>query len=419
VAGSLTPADPLASVPPPGGRRLAVRLRPAAQRAVRGGHPWVFDRSITHCTPGGQAGDLAVIFDHQRRFLAVGLYDPASPLRVRVLARGAPQAVDGEFLYRRLRAAVALRRSLDTPRTTAFRLVHGENDGLPGLVLDRYEATLVLKLYTPAWVPWLPALRAALAEALPHERLVLRFDRRSAARPELLHGLHDGDTVVGAPPPGAVPFYENGLRFQADVVRGHKTGFFLDQRDNRARVEAVAAGRRVLDVFAYTGGFALYAARGGAAAVSVVDGSLPALATCRRHFALNHDWPGVAAVVPDVRQGDAFAALAELAARGAVYDLVVVDPPAMAKRQAEVTTALRAYARLTSLALGVLAPGGTLVMASCSSRLSPDALASAVLRAAARAGRRLRETARTGHPLDHPVAFPEGAYLCCLFASES
>jgi 23S rRNA (cytosine1962-C5)-methyltransferase len=213
-----------------------------------------------------------------------------------------------------------------------------------------------------------------------------------------------------------VIFDENGLRFEVDPVRGQKTGFFLDQRDNRARVEALAAGARVLNVFAYTGGFSLYAARGGARAVTSLDLSALALAAAERNFALNRALPAVAAAQHELLAGDAFDALAELARARRTFDLVIVDPPAFAKRQAEVERALAAYARLTRLALAVTRPGGTLVIASCSSRVSAAAFYDAVLAAAAQAGRPLRELARTGHALDHPVRFAEGEYLKCLFA---
>ena len=212
-------------------------------------------------------------------------------------------------------------------------------------------------------------------------------------------------------------FSENGLRFEADVLRGQKTGFFFDQRDNRARAGSLAAGRRTLNVFAYTGGFSLYAARGGAPEVLSLDSSAPALAAAERNFDLNRSLPAVAACRHTLLAADAFAALADLRGRGRKFDLVIVDPPALAKRENEIQGAIEAYGRLTGLALGVLAPRGTLVMASCSSRVSTPDFFAAVSRAAVLAGRPLRETERTGHAIDHPVLFPEGAYLKCLFAT--
>jgi 23S rRNA (cytosine1962-C5)-methyltransferase len=409
--------DPLADIPLPPDRRLALRVTADAQRALRGGHPWLFDKAITRESGDVHPGDLAVVFDERRRFLAVGLYDPTSTIRVRVLLHGEPAPIDRDFLRARLAEAVTWRAALPETGTTGYRLVHGENDGLPGLVIDRYDAVLVLKLYSAAWVPWLAALRDVLDQVCPASCLVLRLSREVQQKPEHLYGLTDGAVLAGVRPSGPVLFSENGLRFEADVLRGQKTGFFLDQRDNRARVEALAGDQRVLNIFAYSGGFSLYAARGGATEVVSLDASAPAIEAAKRNFALNQNLASVAAARHEVIVADAFSTLAELRERGRRFGLVVVDPPAFAKQESETQGALQAYRRLTGLALGVLARGGTLVIASCSSRVSAPAFFAAVNRAAAAAGRPLREIDRTGHPVDHPVRFPEGAYLKCLFAT--
>ncbi len=399
-------------------QRVAVHVTPAAERALRQGHPWVFDRAIRRQNHEGSPGDLAVIFDRQRRFLAVGLYDPHSPIRVRVLQQGERAAIGREWFRARLAAATQLRKPLQKQDTTGYRLVHGENDGLPSLVLDRYDETLVLKLYTLAWLPHLHDLLPAIADVVPAERLVLRLGRAMQGQPQHLHGLSDGMILSGPALDGPVIFRENGLRFEADPIHGQKTGFFLDQRENRARVEKLASGKRVLNVFAYTGGFSLYAARGGARVIVDVDVSRPALAAAARNLALNDDHPSVAAVMGkhEMLAEDAFEALARLG-RSRRFDLVIIDPPAFAKKRSEVKRALSAYQRLTRLGLGVLQSGGTLVMASCSSRVSADEFFAAVHQAAAQVERPLREIERTGHPLDHPIGFKEGAYLKCLFAT--
>jgi 23S rRNA (cytosine1962-C5)-methyltransferase len=409
--------DPLARIPPPSERRLALRVTADGRRALRSGHPWLFDRAITRDPGGGRPGDLAVLFDERRRFLAIGLYDPTSPIRVRVLHHGTSERIDAEWLRGRLAEAAAWRAALPETGTTGYRLVHGENDGLPGLVIDRYSDTLVLKLYALAWIRWLALLRDALDELFPAACTVLRLSRELQDQPEHLYGLSDGAVLAGPLPCAPVLFSENGLRFEADVLRGQKTGFFLDQRDNRARVGRLAAGRRTLNVFAYSGGFSLYAARGGAPEVMSLDASAGALASAERNFALNRHLPSVAACRHSILAADAFAALLDLQAYGRRFDLVSVDPPAFAKQEREVEGALRAYARLAGLALGVLAPSGTLVMSSCSSRVSAPVFFAAVHRAATDAGRPLREIDRTGHPIDHPVRFPEGEYLKCLFAT--
>ena len=410
-------SEALSRIPGPGDRRVALRVTPAAERALRRGHPWLFDRAVCHQSHDGRPGDLAVIFDRRRRFLAIGLYDPCSPLRVRVLQRGEPATIDRDWFRARLASAAQLRACLPGEGTTGYRLVHGENDGLPGLVVDRYDRALVLKLYTSAWIPHLRDVLPALAEVFPAERFALRLGRAVQAQPRYLHGLSDGAVLFGPPLDRPVVFRENGLRFEADPVHGQKTGFFLDQRDNRARVEKLSSGKTVLNAFAYTGGFSVYAARGGALAVLSLDVSRPALAAAARNFALNQDQPSVAAAKHERLAGDAFGALARMGQGGRRFDVVILDPPAFARNRAQTAQALSAYARLTHLGLGVLRPDGTLVQASCSGPVAVDAFFSAVNKAAVRAGRPLREIERTGHPLDHPVAFPEGTYLKCLFAT--
>jgi len=419
----------LAPVPPPSDRRLALRVTPEAQRALRRGHPWLFDRAIASQSAAGLPGDLAVIFDERRRFLAIGLYDPASPIRVRVLQHGAPATIDAAFFAGRLTAAADRRASLSAvgegvrlvagptgEETTGYRLVHGEGDGLPGLVIDRYDRVLVVKLYSAAWLPHLRAVLAGLDGVAPADAVVLRLSRAAQRQPAALHGLADGATLAGTVAANPVIFRENGLLFEADVLHGQKTGFFLDQRENRARVEGLAAGRETLNVFAYTGGFSLYAVRGGAPSVVSLDSSAPALAAAGRNFELNRDLPAVAAARHELLVEDAFSGLARLAQDGRRFDLVVVDPPAFAKQQSEIPAALHSYERLAALALGVLRPGGTLVMASCSSRVGAEDFFATVRRGAARANRVLHEFDHTGHPVDHPVGFAEGAYLKCLFA---
>jgi 23S rRNA (cytosine1962-C5)-methyltransferase len=409
--------DLLAQIPRPAGQRIALRVTPAAQRALRGGHPWLYAEAITAQSSAGQPGDLAVIFDERRRFLAIGLYDPTSPIRVRVLRYRSPEPIDRAWLAGRLTEAAAWRATLPETGTTGYRLVHGENDGLPGLVIDCYETALVAKLYSAAWIPWLADLAAALDEAVPARSLTLRLSRELARHPNFLYGLSDGATIAGSAPDAAIIFTENGLQFEADVVHGQKTGFFLDQRDNRARVGKLAAGRRVLNVFAYTGGFSVYAAAGGATEVVSLDASAPALAAAGRNFALNQGLPGVAAGRHTLLAGDAFDVLADLARQNRRYDLVIVDPPSLASQEKHIGAAVLAYARLTGLALGVLAPGGVLVQASCSAKVSAKEFFGVVNRAAVQAGRPLVEIDRAGHGIDHPVRFPEGAYLKCLFAT--
>lgn len=399
----------------PAARRLAVRVTPDALRQVRGGHPWVFDRSIASVSPEGAPGDLAVIFDDQRRFAAIGLWDPTSPVRIRVLHCGRPLQIDGSFWRERLRAALARRAPLiERGDTTGYRVVHGENDGLPGLVIDRYERVAVLKAYSAAWIPHLDDMVAAVDDLLHPESVVLRLARSVPERH--LGGCADGDALLGTHPDGPVAFTELGLWFEADVVAGQKTGHFLDQRDNRALAASLARGRRVLDVFASTGGFTVHAAAGGAAEVVSVDLSAPTLAVAERNLARNRHLPAVAACVHRNVTGDAFAVLRQMRARREQFDLVIVDPPSFASRAAQVEGALRAYSALASLAIDVLRPGGTLMQCSCTARVGAGELERAVLDAADAVGRTMRVTARTGHAVDHPIGFAEGAYLKAVVA---
>jgi 23S rRNA (cytosine1962-C5)-methyltransferase len=408
------PVD-LAELPTIPERRVAVRVTPDALRQIRGGHPWVFDRAVSSVSHDAPAGALAVVFDQKRRFAAIGLWDPDSPIRVRVLHAGDPTAVDGRFWRERIASALQLRNGLiDDPTTTGYRCVHGENDGLPGLVIDRYDDTGVMKLYTAAWHPHLRPVVEAFVELTGVRRMVLRHSRAVAASAG--SAVPPTSVLLGDPPPDAVRFLEHGLHFDADVLLGQKTGHFLDQRDNRALVGELAAGARVLDVFCCTGGFSVHAAAGGAASVTSVDRSAPALEATRRNLALNAALPAVAACRHDTIEGDAFEVLERLGAEGRRYDVVVIDPPSFASRAAQVDRAVTAYATLTRMGIDLVAAGGMLVQSSCSSRVDQRRFHTTVREAAHGTGRSFEEWARTAHAADHPVGFPEGQYLKTAFA---
>lgn len=414
---TITLAKTLALLPTPSQKRIALRVTPEAQRWIAHGHPWLFDQAIRSQSHVGAPGDLAVIFDDRNRFLAIGLYDPASPIRVRMLQACAPAPIDRRWFETRLSAALDRREPLHRAKhTTGYRLVHGENDGLPGLVIDRYADTLVVKLYTAAWLPHLREVLGALNELWSAERLVLRLARAVPAKSQSLGGLRDGMILDGPPIGGALTFLENGLRFEVDPIRGQKTGFFLDQRDNRARLERVTRGAQVLDVFAYTGGFAVYAARGGAREITSIDATRLALEVAARNLALNQQVRAVAKAAHRVIVGDVFDVLERLRKAQRRFDIVILDPPAFATAHHDVKAALTAYERLSWYGARLVRAGGILVSSSCSGHVAADRFFATVHRAAHRAGRRLTELERTGHPLDHPVGFPEGAYLKCLFA---
>ncbi|MCE5278410.1 MAG: class I SAM-dependent methyltransferase [Planctomycetaceae bacterium] len=390
---------------------LRLRLTAVAEGIVRGGHPWVFADSVAQANRPGRTGELAVIYDRKDKFLAVGLYDADSPIRVRILHSGKPQMIDAAWWRSHLAAAVARREGLFDENTTGYRLIHGESDGWPGLVLDRYDTTLVLKIYTAAWLPRLDETLALLQGQLPWPRVVLRLSRNIQPLAGQC-GYSDGLVLAGDQPPQAVLFRESGLQFEADVLRGQKTGFFLDQRENRRIVESLAAGRRVLNAFSFSGGFSVYAARGGAAAVTDLDISPHALAAAERNFDLNRDIAGVARCRRQSVQADAFE---WLAGSREPFDLVVLDPPSMARSAAQREGAVAAYQRLSALGIARLDRGGILAAASCSAHVSAPDFFAAVHRAAAASGRRFSQLQTMQHPLDHPATFKEAEYLKMIY----
>ncbi len=389
--------------------RLRLRITAAAERTLRTGHPWVFAGSVREQNREGTPGELAVVYDRQDRFLAVGLFDPGSPIRLRVLHCGDPVAVDAAWWDRRLESALERRHDLAADAVTdGFRWINGESDGWPGLVLDRYAGTLVLKLYTAAWLSRLDDTAARIRARLNPERLVLRLSRNIQAAAATV-GHTDGEVLFGPAPEGPVTFLESGLRFEADVWRGQKTGFFLDQRENRRRVGALAAGRRVLNAFSFSGGFSLYAARGGARSVTDLDLSAHALESARRNFQLNAHLPEIAACRHEPVRADAFDWLAARPAGG--FGLVILDPPSLAKRETERAGAIDAYERLARHGLRLLEPEGILLACSCSAHVSAEEFFRAVRAAAARSGRTFQEIGVTRHAPDHHASFPEAEYL--------
>ncbi|HWX21947.1 MAG TPA: class I SAM-dependent methyltransferase [Candidatus Binatia bacterium] len=397
--------------------RLRLRVSATAETILRSGHPWLFADSIREQNRQGKLGELAVVYDRKDRFLALGLFDPESPIRVRVLVRGKPQELDRAWWPARLEQALEKRQGLFDDQTTGHRWLNGESDGWPGLVLDRYDRTLVLKLYTAAWLPHLEDIAGIIQQQLQPERIVLRLSRNIQETAATRFGKKDGEILQGLPLGGPVVFLEKGLRFEADVLRGQKTGFFLDQRENRRRVEALARGRTVLNTFSFSGGFSLYAARGGALSVTDLDLSDYALVAAKRNFALNQSEPAVAACSHETIQAEAFEWLNHKPRRK--FGLIVLDPPSLAKREAERAGAIRAYGRLTALAIEHLEPAGILVACSCSAHVSAEEFFAVVRRETSRAGRVFKELETTHHPPDHPAGFKEARYLKATYQSSA
>ncbi|MGB1253163.1 MAG: class I SAM-dependent rRNA methyltransferase [Candidatus Promineifilaceae bacterium] len=391
-------------------RRIAVKVTPSAEKAIRNNHPWLFTNAITSVSHGGQAGDIAIVFDRKRRFLAAGLYDPDSPIRVKLLQHLQQAQIDSAWFSKTITAALALRQPLtDSIDTTGYRCINGENDSLPGLIVDYYARVAVVKLYSTIWLPHLTDILNILLAQLPISQIVIRLSRRLQA---LETGLSDGQLIYGPPITAPIRFQENGLSFEANVIKGQKTGHFLDQRDNRAKVRDLSQGKMVLDLFAATGGFSLYAAAGGAKQVVSVDLSRPTLAVAERNFAHNSQLTAVNQCNHKLIAADVFDLLQQMVKQRRRFDLIVVDPPAFAQKEADVPQALRAYTKLAKLASQLVARGGQLVMASCSSRVSAEQFFSTVQRAVPSS---TRTFAKTGHAIDHPISFKEGAYLKCIY----
>ncbi|HEX4265889.1 MAG TPA: class I SAM-dependent methyltransferase [Verrucomicrobiae bacterium] len=394
-------------------QRLRLRVTAAAETQLRAGHPWVYGDSIREQNRDGTVGELAVIYDRKDAFLAVGLFDPDSPIRVRILHAGKPLAVDAAFWTAKLTQAIERRHGLFDEQTNGYRIISGESDGWPGLVLDRYDKTLVLKLYTAAWLPRFQEISNLIRAQLKPEHLVLRLSRNIQKAAQEMISKKDGEIIFGDRLEACPTFLESGIRFEADVCHGQKTGFFLDQRENRRAVESLASGRSVLNAFSFSGGFSLYAARGGAASVTDLDISAHALASARRNFALNQSDPAIARCRHELAQADTFDWLAANQSRQ--FDLVVLDPPSFAKRETERAGAIRGYQKLAGLGIPHMSAGGILVACSCSAHVSAEEFFDAVRLSAGRSTRAFQEIQTTHHAPDHPATFKEAEYLKAIY----
>ena len=389
-------------------------LRKDLARHLRAGHPWVFRKAVERAPTRLLAGAIVDVTE-DGRFVARGYYDPHSAISVRILTREPAEVIDPAFWRRRVARARALRREL-VHGTDAYRLVHGEGDGLPGVVVDLYGRFAVLKLYSAGLTPH----RGDIVEAIRSETVGLSgvFGRDEVGRDDdeeesgkPLEGA--GKVLFGAEPPSLIEVDEHGMKLLVDVRRGQKTGQFLDQRENRLLVRQLARGRGdVLNLFGYTGGFSVAAALGGARHVVTVDVDEDAIRLARDNFRAN----GLDAADHAFAAEDCFEILGRYKKAGRRFDLVVCDPPAFAKSQKAVEGALAGYASLNRAALAVLAPGGLLVTASCSARVSPEQFSDAVKEAAYKAKVDLSLVGETRQPPDHPVSlqFREGRYLKCL-----
>ena len=381
-----------------------VTLRPGKEESLLRFHPWVFSGAIATLPPDVEEGDLVTVTDASGRVLGVGHYQIGS-IAVRILEFGVSELPE-DFYLNRLRNAYALREALGLirPDNNCFRLVHGEGDFLPGLVIDIYGDTAVMQAHSPG----MHFARHQIANALTQlpdthihnvyykSETTLPYKADLEAENGYIIGNYTGNIAV-----------ENGLQFNIDWLKGQKTGFFVDQRENRALLEKFAKGRRVLNMFCYTGGFSVYAMRGGAVSVDSVDSSSKAVALTDANIALN--FPG------DQRHRtyaeDAFKFLADM--EPDKYDLVILDPPAFAKHRGAIKNGLIGYRKLNAKAFEKIKPGGILFTFSCSQAITRDMFRTAVFTAAVKARRKVRILYQLSQPADHPIdiAHPEGEYL--------
>lgn len=388
----------------------SVVVKKPGRHAVSTGHPWLRSDSVT-ANEALADGEVVEILDQEGNWLARGIYNSQSHLKVRVYSRRRDQPLDQAFWTGRIREAVELRKRLGMlAPERACRLIFSESDRLSGLIVDQYADSLVVSLTAKATADRIEPIVAGLKEALadfPLQRIIVRTDS-NMVRSE---GMEPVDLVaLGELPDQPVVIHENSLQYQVDLRDGQKTGFYLDQQWNRQLFSHLVSGR-VLDVCCYTGGFAMAAAKAGCSQVTAVDTSLPVLEMAEANSQLNQ-------LKIDFVKADCFDYLVHLKEQKATFDSIVLDPPKFAGRKNDVPSALRAYHRLNRDALDLLAPGGLLVTCSCSGRVTPEEFRHAVLGASRRAGRDVQILYFNGPSPDHPVlmACPETQYLKCLIA---
>ncbi len=386
---------------------FTLQLKPGRDKSLRQRRPWLYSGAIEEIPRNIPAGATVEVVNHEGVFMARGACSQKSQITVRVWTWDQQEMIDAAFFRSRLEIAIRKRSPiLADGATTACRLVNAESDGLPGVIVDRYGDWVVLQCLTVGAERWKQTIAEQLV-ALTGCRGV--YDR-SDAETRIKEGLKSATgVVVGEQPPELVEIRENGLTFLVDVIHGHKTGFYLDQRDNRNQVQAFAQGANVLNCFSYTGGFCVYALRGGAAHVTNVDASLSALELADKNTQANQ--------CDDARvthiQGDVFEVLRAFVEEQRTFDLVVLDPPKFADSRGQLPHALRGYKDINRLAFLLLRKGGVLFTFSCSGLLDSALFQKVVADAALDAGRSAQIVRRLTQAEDHPVAlsFPEGSYL--------
>lgn len=389
-----------------------LKLKPRKDKRVRRGHPWIFSNEVASWGKGPETpGEVVEVRDARDRFLARGYCNRQSLIAVRVLSRKKKEAVDHFDVSRRVRDAVEARSGWLGEDSDAARLIHGEGDALPGLIVDRYADVLSIQILTQGMEAFREPVLAALEEVTGCSVLVERGDNRGRA----LEGLPTEKKVLRGELPERVLVRQDGLRFEVDVLGGQKTGFFLDQRKLRRSLATWVEGEAVLDVFCYSGAASVYARAAGAASVTGVDSSRPALEAAERNMALNELPEG------EWLQGDAFGVLQSLEKEERQFGVVLLDPPPFAPSKKDRAEAILAHTRLHKLAMRVLKPGGMLISSSCSYHVGADDLGASAAHAGVQAGRRLRLLDEMGAGPDHPgvPGMPESRYLNTLVMQAS
>ena len=389
-----------------------VFIKPKRARPFFGRHPWVLDSAILRVDGNPDSGDVVDVVTHDGNFIARGLWNASSRIRVRLYSFMQDQALDQIFWNARIENAVALRQQLHLfSKKTGCRLINSEGDNLSGVIVDQYGPYLAVQVTALAMAERLDMICDSLERIVQPKGILLRGAERGLGK---LEGLHLPDRLLrGEPPDGPIFVEEHGLRFGVDLTEGQKTGYYLDQRENRQAAARYAAGRRVLDMFCYSGGFGVASAvSGNASSVLSVDSSVKAISLARANAELNN------ATTMTVEQADAFEKLASLEEENAKFGMVVLDPPKFARSRASASDALRAYHRINRLGVDLLEPGGVLVTCSCSGAITRDDFLMTLSAVAQRSGRTLQLLEYRVAAPDHVVNLHclEGEYLKCVIA---
>ena len=381
---------------------LRIILKKGREVPVLRGHPWIFSGAIEEIDGNADAVAVADVFDWEKHWIARGLFSSKSQIRVRLLT-WQKEEIDGDFFFRRISRSLSIRKSILSGVTNAYRIVNGEGDFLPGLIVDRYNEFLVCQFFTAG----MDCFKPLIVDSLSNLLAVNGIFEKSEGRVRNEEGIEPSVGVLaGESPPELIAIEENGFKFVIDLRRGQKTGFFLDQRDNRAFLSTIARDKKILNCFSYSGAFSVYALGGGAKEVVSLDSSRPALELAERNLTLN----GFEVGGSELLKGDAFTYLKEC---DTDFDIIILDPPSLARKRGDVDGATGGYKFLNLHALRHLRPGGLLLTFSCSQHLSIDLFQKVVFGAAVDAGHKVTVLKRLGHPIDHPVSLhhPEGEYL--------